>query len=52
MDKRKAELKAERLRRDQLPTFKTIRSSQDDALSELRKPGQVLGVEREKAEKV
>jgi len=26
------------------------RSSQDDVLDELRRPGQVLGVEREKAE--
>ncbi len=50
IDKRKAELKAERMRREKLPTFKSVRSSQDGALNELRKPGQVLGVEREKAE--
>ena len=47
--KRKAETEAERLRREKLPTFKSVRASQDsDVLGVLREPGQLLGIEKEK----
>ena len=47
--KRKAEVIAERMRRENLPTFKSVRNSHDmDGLEILREPGQVLGIEREK----
>ena len=41
---------AERMRRELLPTFKSVRNSHDhaDGLEILRKPGQLLGIEREK----
>ena len=48
--KRKAELQAERDRRNMLPTFKQVRSSTDDILDVLREPGKLLGIEKEKAE--
>lgn len=50
-EKRKALQQAERERREKLPTF--VRGSQsggqDDVMDMLREPGQLLGVEREKA---
>ena len=48
--RRKADLQAEKERRNILPTFKQIRTSTDDVLDVLREPGQLLGIEREKAE--
>lgn len=40
------------MRRELLPTFKSVRTSMDhgdgDGLEILRKPGQLLGIEREK----
>jgi len=49
-EKRRADLQAERERKNKLPTFKSTRASTDDALNVLREPGQLLGIEREKAE--
>jgi hypothetical protein len=50
--KRRAEILAERQRREKLPTFKSMRASHDgldeDGLGGLREPGQLLGIEREK----
>lgn len=47
--KRKAEILAERERKERLPTFSQSRTSQD-VLDSLRKPGQILGAEQEKLE--
>ena len=47
--KRRAEIQAERQRREKLPTFKSMQISQEQALENLRSPGQVLGIEKEKA---
>ena len=33
-----------------MPTFRAARASQDDVMNRLREPGQLLGIEREKAE--
>ena len=48
--RRRAEILAERQRREKLPTFKSLQASQDNALDQLRAPGQVLGIEQEKAQ--
>ena len=47
--KRKAEILAERHRKERLPTFSSIRQS-SDAIENLRQPGQILGAEKEKLE--
>ena len=44
--KRKAEIIAERQRRENLPTFTGVRQSSDDMLDHLRSPGGILGIEK------
>lgn len=51
-EKRKAVLQADKERTGKLPTFRSTRASQDDILYQLREPGQLLGIEREKEEAV
>ena len=36
--------------REKLPTFKSVRTSQEDQLNHLREPGHILGIEKEKLE--
>ena len=46
--KRRAEIQAEKQRREKLPTFNFRTSTDIDALENLREPGKLLGIEKEK----